>query len=384
MFIRTCLPVLAAIISLQFSAAAQTFDDFLKQLNSANPAGKPALIKSYLSKLAAIPIIESDTTARFLYYGNADSVAVAGDATAWVPGIRLKRIAGCDLWYATACYPSDTRVEYKMVINGTRWILDSLNQLVIQGGMGPNSELLMPAYIRPLFVNEKDVVPWGFYTDTVIQSKYLGEARKIRVYIPPKYEKSDTRYPVAYFHDGFQFFDFTSARNILDNMTFDKLIRPIIAVFVEPVHRDDEYSGRLQNKYTRFMLEELMPFIDKNYRTLPKPQNSAQFGISNGGNIALWIAVRHPERVGMVAAFSSNVQPGVSKAFMKTNCSGSKIYLDLGKYDLPQLIPMVRGLKKILEKKSCPLSYHEYPEGHNWAFWQKHLPDALKYLFPAE
>lgn len=360
----------------------QPFNAFLQQLASADKSERQSLALHHLQQQKAIPVIESDTIAHFLYWGKADSVAMAGDATGWKPSMKMQHLAGTQLWYVTAFYPSDTRVEYKIVVNEKNWILDSLNKQVIEGGMGKNSELTMPAYDRPSLIHKQDLVPHGKSSDTTIQSIYLKEAREVRIYLPPGYETTTDRYPVILFHDGFEFFDRTAAWNILDNLISEKQIQPIIAVFVKPIHRDDEYSGRLQAKYTLFISEELITFMDAGYRILPGPENRALAGISNGGNISLWIGISHPELFGKIAALSSNVENNVFNAFRKSQSSDLKVYLLFGKYDLPDLFPMVLGLKKILENKNYAFLYREYPEGHNWAFWQKYLPEALEYLFP--
>jgi enterochelin esterase-like enzyme len=371
--------LLAGTTDMLFS---QPFNSFIQELASADRAQRRPMALQYLQQQPSIPIIEADTSVHFLYWGNANVVAIAGDATGWMPSMKMDRIAGTPLWYATAHYPPDTRVEYKIVVDGKNWLLDSLNKQVIEGGMGKNSELTMPAYERPRLIYERDVVPWGTYSDTIIHSKYLKEARQLRIYLPPGYEKSTSRYPVIIFHDGFEFFDRMAARNILDNMIFEKRIKPLIAVFVQPVHRDAEYSGNLQAKYTRFVTEELISFLDAGYRTLPYPENRAQAGISNGGNISLWLCISHPELFGKAAAFSSNVEDNVFNAFETAQSPSLQVYLLFGKYDLPVLIPRVRRLKSILENKNYKMLYREYPEGHNWAFWQKYLPEALEYLFP--
>jgi enterochelin esterase-like enzyme len=371
-----------ALPGLSSEIMSQTFTRFLNQIISAEESQRQSLALQYLQQQKVIPVIESDTIAHFLYWGKADSVAVAGDATGWKPSLKMQLIAGTQLWYATVFYPSDTRVEYKIVVNGKNWILDSLNKQVTEGGMGKNSELTMPAYERPRLIYERDVVPWGTYSDTIIQSKYLKEARQVRIYLPPGYAKSTARYPVIIFHDGFEFFDRMAARNIIDNMIFEKKIQSIIAVFVQPVHRDLEYSGKLQAKYTRFISEELISFLDAGYRTLPGAMNRAQAGISNGGNISLWICISNPELFGKAATFSSNVEDNVFNAFETAQSPSLQVYLLLGKYDLPMLIPWVQRLRNILVRKNYSYAYHEYPEGHNWAFWRKYLPEALEYLFP--
>ena len=186
------------------------------------------------------------------------------------------------------------------------------------------------------------------------------------------------------FHDGFEYFDRMAVRDVLDNMIFEKKICPVIAVFIQPVHRDPEYSGRLQKKYTQFIIKELMPFIDKNYRTKTGAANKATAGISNGGNISLWLATTHPDVFGKAGVQSSNVENNVLKVFGKKNLAGIDLYVDFGKYDMPDLVPRVKNLKQILETRGIKRKYIEFPEGHNWAAWQKHFPLLLEYLFPAE
>jgi enterochelin esterase-like enzyme len=365
-------------------ATAQTFESMVNSIASQSPELKKQSLDNYFSSGISFPIIEGNSTVFFIFRGKADSVFIAGDATGWDPSMKMQRIDGTDTWYSRATYEPDARLEYKIVVNKKDWILDAFNKRIVTGGTGQNSEFLMPSYELPRYIYERDVVPWGTYSDTVIYSKYLGEARPIRIYLPAGYEKSNGRYPVAFFHDGFEFFDRTAARDIMDNMTYEKKIHPLIAVFVQPVHRDDEYSGKLQAKYTRFMTEELIPFMDKGYKTIAEPTSRAQLGISNGGNIALWLVASHPEKTAGVAAFSSNVVKNINKNFLKNGCKNQKIYLDLGKYDLPDLIPMVRNLRDQLENEGCNISYHEYNEGHSWKFWQKYLPEALIFLFPPD
>jgi enterochelin esterase-like enzyme len=87
------------------------------------------------------------------------------------------------------------------------WILDPLNERVVTGGVAQNSELIMPELSPPLYTQERDVVPWGTYSDTVIYSKYLKENRPLRIYLPPRYEVTDALYPLIIFQDGFEMFD---------------------------------------------------------------------------------------------------------------------------------------------------------------------------------
>jgi len=360
-----------------------TFRTFLDKIATINSSKKHAFALNFVLKQKSIPIIKSDTVVHFLFWGNDDSVAVAGDMTGWTPTLKLKNIRETKLWYASETYPSSTRIEYKIVVGSSNWMLDSLNKQVVLGGMGKNSELTLPAYTKPSLIFEIDSVPKGKYYDELVQSKFLKEERKIRIYFPPGYENSTVRYPVIMFHDGIQFFEMTSSFNMFNNLIYLNKIQPFIAVFVEPVQRDEEYSGELQEKYTNFITKELVPSMDSSFRTIPNAANRAQAGISNGGNIALWIVASNPETFNKVAALSSNVQNKIIEKFDHLPPADLKIYLLMGKYDLPILIPRIKRLENVLLQNNYQLKFCEYPEGHNWAFWQKYMPDALEYLFPA-
>lgn len=363
---------------------AQSFSVLLERIQSLPANEKSKQLDDYFNGNHAVPVIENNNTVYFIYKGMATSVSVAGDATGWKPSLKMDRIAGTDYWFVSARYESDARLEYKFVVDGTAWKLDTMNDKIAHGGMGDNSELLMPQYVPAQYIYERDVVPWGTCTDTVLFSWYLKQKRHIRIYLPPKYEISDALYPVIIFHDGFELFDRMAVRNVLDNMIFERKIRPVIAVFAEPVRRNEEYAGKLQKNYSRFVTQELLAFLDANYRTVKAPDYRATAGISNGGNVALWLAASNPGIFGKAGAQSGNVEKNVLKAFGANDLSASRIYLDFGKYDLPELVPKIRNLKKVLEERNIQHIYNEYPEGHNWGNWQKHLPEMLEYLFPVD
>ena len=378
-----------ALNDISFSALYRTgsnfnqpFRRFLDLIESTNITERQLIALNFLQQQNKIPLIESDTIVHFLFWGKAGSVAVAGDATAWTPNQKLENIGGTDLWFSTATYPAETRFEYKLVIDSTNWVLDSLNKQKVLGGMGENSELTLPAYVKPLYISEVDSIPKGTYFDKYIQSTFLKEKRKFRVYLPPAYENATVNYPIIFFHDGIQFFDMTASFNMFNNLISENKIQPFIAVFVDPVQRDEEYSGSLQENYTEFIVNELLPFMDSGFRTIPNALNRVQSGISNGGNIALWIVASHPETFTKVAALSSNVEDKINTELEKDKTENLKIYLLKSKYELPMLIPRINKLEKTISTINCEALICEYPEGHNWAFWQKHLPEALEYLFP--
>jgi enterochelin esterase-like enzyme len=125
-----------------------------------------------------------------------------------------------------------------------------------------------------------------------------------------------------------------------------------------------------------------MPAIDAKYHTSRDPRDRATIGISNGGNIALYLGVTHPECFGKIAAYSSNVIQEIPKTLAQSENMDLEIYLDIGTYDIGGLIPMVDNLARLLDRKGYSYKYYKWHEGHSWGSWKGHLGVALKEFYP--
>lgn len=171
--------------------------------------------------------------------------------------------------------------------------------------------------------------------DEVVHSPSLGNDRTVHVYLPASYEKeTNRRYPVLYLHDGQNIFS-TAGTNIafgwgswqLDQ-TADKLARAgkmqeIIMVAVDnSTNRYHEYYGSLSSSRTRttispptafenyaaFLITELKPQIDHDYRTKSDAANTGVMGSSLGGICSIELAWEHPEIFGRAASLSGSFQ----------------------------------------------------------------------------
>ena len=375
--------ILIMVLFVVASSSAQTFADFLVQLYSTPPNQRPALVDSFMNAVPAFPFIEQDSLVHFIYRGSANTITVPGDANGWNPnGSPMTHVDGTDFWYRNEVYEEDARLDYKFILNGSNWILDPRNPYQVVGGYGPNSELRMPAYIMPPEIAYYPNIPHGTYEDTLFYSVNMGNSRTIRVYLPPGYQASADDYPMILFHDGLEYTTLASAINVLDYLIDQNLIEPAIAVFVPPVNRTEEYAGSLQNQFSNFIVNEVVPWVDFKYRTIPLPEKRAVLGASNGGNISLWLALNHSSVFGNVAAQSSNVQSAISTGFQNAPLLNLKFYLDIGSYDIPILIQLVNNFIPILQSKGYPYQYQLYHEGHSWGNWRAHIDNALIMFFP--
>lgn len=380
-FFRTMLIfLLAGCAGLQ----AQTFADFLARVNAAPLSGRQAIVDSFMNAAPAFPFIEQDTLCHFIYQGNVNRVNVPGDANGWdINGFPMTHIDGTNFWYHREVFESDARLDYKFVLNGSNWILDPLNPNTILGGFGPNSELRMPAYLMPPEIEFYNNIPHGTLVDTSFYSVHLGNARTIRVYLPPGYTTSTDSLPMMLFHDGLEYLSLANSRNVLDYLIDRGSIRPIIGVFIPPVNRTAEYTGNLQGAFTEFIVDEVMPWLSGRFRISGDPHDRATIGSSAGGNISLWLGMTHPEIFGNVAAQSSYIQPSIFDGFQNGPLLDLQIYLNLGTYDLPVLIPLVHDFVPILQGRGYVFQFQEFHEGHSWGLWRAHIDDALEMFFPA-
>jgi len=364
------------------SMQSQNFQQFINYLNALPEGERQTKVDSFMNAGNSFPYTEMDTLVGFVFQGNAASVAIAGDPTQWSPSVSLSRIEGTDFWHCSKVYETDARLDYKFVLNNSNWILDPLNPHTCVGGYGPNSELRMPGYILPPEIAYDPSIPHGIVKDTIFSSYNLGNSRPVRIYLPPGYDSTTVPYPVILFHDGPEYISLGNAANIIDYLIARKQIIPVVGIFVPPVDRTSEYAGSKKEPFRKFILDELMPVLGERYRLDPDPGKRAMIGASHGGNISLYIAMKNPESFGKIGAQSSNVQSEISNTFQSNEKLPLELYLDLGKYDIAALIPLVENLVNILDEKGYSYQYLFVPEGHSWGNWKGHLRYALTQFFP--
>lgn len=144
-----------------------------------------------------------------------------------------------------------------------------------------------------------------------IQSKLLGETRTLHVSVPPNYRIARQRYPVVYLLDGQvrAFFDLTVAAanyDLLGDMR-DYAIPSQIVVGIEQGDRGADLA-RNGELFTRFIVEELIPYVDREYRTVPY---RTLIGHSLGGRFALETFCRAPDVFPAVVAISASIPDSI-------------------------------------------------------------------------
>jgi enterochelin esterase-like enzyme len=138
-----------------------------------------------------------------------------------------------------------------------------------------------------------------------VASKILGEERVVHVSLPPNYNVARRRYETTYLLDGHvrQFFDITVAAAAYDVIgdVHEYATPPQIVVGVDQIDRGADL-GRNQELFTRFLVEELVPYIDREFRT---SRYRTLIGHSLGGRFALMTFCRAPGVFPSVIAISA-------------------------------------------------------------------------------
>ena len=271
--------------------------------------------------------------------------------------------------------------------------------------------------------NEGELIQRKLLIDTLIlKSKVFNNTRRIRVLLPPGYfdqNEQERRYPVLYINDGVMVFNEYDLEDLVPQLISEGKIDPLIIVGIDnggstfeskspvkdraneylpwpdefetnPNFQVDDPQGRL---YPQFLIGEVVPMIDKSFRTKPGSKNRGLGGASRGALISLYTAIKHPSMFGMLLLESPSLYVSQQKVLKLSNqCETwpDKVYIGIGtrEGDTPQIQNMALGdaqnLNEIISERSRSTSIRFYAEKggeHSFYHFKKRFPVALSFLF---
>lgn len=209
---------------------------------------------------------------------------------------------------------------------------------------------------------QKDI----FYTPTQ-------KTRGLHIWLPEDYERTEDRYPVMYFFDGHNLFydEYATYGKCWGLKTFmEQWDKPMILVGIECGHEGNErlneylpyrvdqgiFTGLegIGDATVRWMIEELKPMIDRDYRTYPFRECTAIGGSSMGGLMSLYAVVRYNRWYSKGACLSSTVYPcmpqimrEISESFVDPD---TRVYLSWGTKE-------ARGIKDVSQEDRSSRTY---------------------------
>jgi putative tributyrin esterase len=246
-----------------------------------------------------------------------------------------------------------------------------------------------------------------------LDSKLMGRKMPYRVVLPMDYDRKDEsgqRYPVIYLLHGLtgHFDNWTTKARLADHAAGLKMI--IVTPEGENGWYTDNLSKENQN-YDSYIIKELIPEIDRRYRTLSRRDQRAIAGLSMGGYGAIKFGLKYPDMFVLAGSFSGALGvatitekkfPGavgktvdaifgpegteirrandpfdiVRRATPEKIKTFPFLYIDCGTEDY--LFQNSREFVQLLLEKNVPHEYRQLPGAHNWEYWDKQIQEFLR------
>ena len=301
------------------------------------------------------------------------------------------------VWEVTIAAPEPEIYTYNFIVDGVS-VNDPRNYMVQRDGTRYLNMLLVPGE-RSANYNEtlahRGTVSYRWY-----DSNILGINRRVTVYTPYGYENSKKSYPVLYLLHGAggdeeAWSSMGRTAQIMDNLIEQGKAVPMIVVMPNgnpgqqaastmglPVKNLDYRAPENANIYVRSLVEELVPFIEKEYRAIPKKASRAIAGLSMGGGHTFAATTLYPDKFDYICPLSAGTRESdtLDQQLQGIKKAGYKLYwIGCGTADFAY--PNNQVLDKALTRNGMPHTFFESTGGHEWKNWRLYLNTFAPLLF---
>ena len=285
---------------------------------------------------------------------------------------------------------------YHFVVDGVQ-VADPRNSAIFPNEAFQNSIVEITGN-TPL-IHTIENVPHGTLSYRYYTSSELG-ARPVVIYTPPGYEQdTKTKYPVLYLLHGTTDTEETwtkvgRANIILDNLIAQGKATPMIIVmpYGRAYPKISKSSGSFRNwenlqEFKKDFLNNVLPFVEQNYRVNKDKDNRAIAGFSGGGGETLYLGLNNPDLFSWVCGFA----PGMLKeefernnavAFANPQLTNQQLklfWIGVGKED--GLYPVIAEYMKVLDEKKIKHETFISDGGHTWMNCKLYLATIAQKLF---
>ncbi|HXT70169.1 MAG TPA: alpha/beta hydrolase-fold protein [Vicinamibacterales bacterium] len=316
------------------------------------------------------------------------------------------------VWTATSDTLAPNYYTYSFVIDGTT-VSDSANRRMETSFGSARSMFVIPG---PEPWLPDPAVPRGAIARHTFRSAIAKDERDFLVYTPAGYEPKRSRaYPTLYLLHGLgddaeRWMNGGGANVILDNLIAQGKAVPMVVVTTLGYGVNNGPAGASTPEsipdYTKILLTEVMPVVEKTYNVATGRDQRAIAGLSMGGAEALFTGLNHLDKFAWIGSFSgafvmwrsaagvdgnagrgaapSNSTPVFEKTFpsldTKANSSLRMLWITCGTAD--GLIGVNREFKDWLRSKGVRFTEEEVPDmGHVWPLWRRNLVDFAQKAF---
>jgi S-formylglutathione hydrolase FrmB len=328
------------------------------------------------------PQVNSQGYARFrIIAPEAKSVVVSLGLGGTRGGTPLSK-AEDGSWMGTTAGPLEEGFHYyHLTIDGG--IFNDPGTCNFYGSTRWESGIEIPAHDQDFYALKN--VPHGNVVQILFPSPSTNTSRRAFVYAPPGYEKDGKkRYPVLYLQHGWGE-DETAwssqghANLIMDNLIAEGKIKPFIIVMTYGMTNDVKMGG-LKNfdikPFQTVLIDELIPYVDANFRTLANQPNRAMAGLSMGGMETKTITLARPDvfsHYGLLSGGTYNPDEIKDKSQVKL------IFMSCGSFENPGGVR--KSATSLKEAGFNAVSYISEGTRHEFQTWRRSLYEMAQLLF---
>jgi enterochelin esterase-like enzyme len=346
------------------------------------------------------PRVNPDNTVTFsIYAPKAEKVEVAGEyQNDWAPSSLTKDSLG--VWTYTTPPLSPDYYTYVFTVDGVK-TFDPKNIEYKPGIYGLENVVYVPG--KETAFEDLRNVPQGEIRSVWYFSKALNTMRRMHIYTPPGYDKSNDKYPVLYLQHGSGDDDagwstIGRAGVIMDNLIADKKAVPMIVVmangsytYTGKARREQTLENFLQDdKFGQELHDVVIPYIESNYKVKADREHRAFAGLSMGGFQVLLYGLPYYDKFAYLGVFSMGIDPKTPGDYVKAagkvfdnpdkaNKEIKLLWLGCGEKDF------LRGefdtLTKVLKDHKINFVQRDSKGGHTWFNWRKYLNEFAAQLF---
>ncbi|MET0291992.1 MAG: alpha/beta hydrolase-fold protein, partial [Steroidobacteraceae bacterium] len=334
-----------------------------------------------------------------LYAPAAASVTAEGDIMATPTQKLVMTRDSRGVWSATTRLPAPGTYRYAFNVDGVP-VLDPRNTETSRSYLVTRSLLRAPGP-STAFEDTRDV-PHGAISEVVYPTTAFRSRRRAHVYTPPGYAAAGRALPVLYLLHGAgdsddSWHSIGRAGFILDNLIAEGKARPMIIVMPAGHVPVEEAAALGPNRamggdakadpFTADLVDNLLPFVEKNYRVSKRREDRAIAGLSMGGMQAASIALAYQDRFSALAVFSSGWAPEGRQTIVSQRGAELKraakdlklVWFACGKDDF--IKANADATFALFQQNGIGATMKTTDGGHTWANWRTYLNDFAPLLF---
>ncbi len=327
------------------------------------------------------PMVNSQGYARFK--------VIAPKATSVIVSLGLGGSGGTVLhkaedgsWMGTTDGPMDEGFHYyHLTVDGG--VLNDPGTNNYYGSTRWESGIEIPAHDADFYAMKN--VPHGKVQQVLFWSNSTNQVRVAWVYTPADYDKTKKKYPVLYLQHGwgeneYAWWNQGHANLIMDNLIAEGKIQPFIVVMTYGMTNDVRPGGAglrgfNYKDFETVLCDELVPFVDANFRTIAKKESRAMAGLSMGGMETHSITLARPEMFGWYGLLSGGTYN--PEEVQGTGVKG--IFIGCGSKEGPDQIR--NAAKKLQEAGYNAKGYVSEGTAHEFLTWRRCLLEMAPMLF---